>query len=119
MAQDNRSALDAFYRRAVELADQARGWFDGPGVEWRAGLPVDAQAAVAVESLGTTARLIAVMSWLLDPAQGAARPPAFAPSVDPDLPTDSPLTGTIGGEIAMASRGLAAEIAALAGRAAA
>ena len=116
MAQDDRSALDALYRQAVGLADRALGWFDGPGVEWRAGLPVDAQAAVAVESLGTTARLIAVMSWLLDPAQGGARSPAFVAAADPDLPADSPLTGTIGGQIAAASRRLAVEIAARAGR---
>lgn len=110
-------AIDALYREAVDLADHARRWFDGPGVAWRKALPVDAQAAVAIESLGTTARLMAVMAWLLDPAQsasaGAAKPGGLVAADEGELSSESPLAGTPGGEIAAATRRLVAKVAAM------
>lgn len=113
MPNRDQTPLDALYKEAVDLADRARGWFDGPGIAWRAALPVDAQALVATESLAITARLMAVMSWLLDPAQSdgnPARPFTIAP--DGELHPASPLAGTPGGELAMASRQLIAKVAA-------
>jgi len=111
-------SIDMLYREAVELADRARAWFDGPGVAWRAALPASGQAAVAIESLGTTARLMAVMAWLLDPAHLVAKSANCSGvaivAVDKDLPSGSPLIGTPGGLIAAAARRLATNVAALA-----
>jgi hypothetical protein len=110
------TALDALYREAIALADQARGWFDGPGIAWRAALPVAARTAVAVESLAITARLMAVIAWLLDPAHsgGVAVQPFHAPRNDRALPPASPLIGTPGGDIARQSHDLVARVLALA-----
>lgn len=112
--------FDSLYREAVQLADRARGWFDGPGQRWRAGLSPDDQAWVATESLAITARLIAVMAWLLDPANGvrgtrfgaAADTPMrpFTLMPEAQLPDGSPLDGQPGGEIARASRHLVARL---------
>jgi len=109
-------SLESLYAEAVALADRARRWFDGPGVAWRASLPVDARALVATESLATTARLMAVMSWLLDPARpgGTAARRAFLPAAEaPELPADSPLRGTPGADIAQSARALLARVSAL------
>ena len=108
-------ALEALYREAVDLADRARGWFDGPGIAWRAALPIDAQAHAATESLAITARLMAAMSWLLDPSHAIGHPPrpfAATPDRHPDTPT--PLADTPGDDLARASRQLVEKIAALA-----
>ncbi|GGD98509.1 hypothetical protein GCM10011529_00660 [Polymorphobacter glacialis] len=100
------------YRRAVDIARHARHWFDGPGLEWRATLPVADQAAVATESLRTTARMMAVIAWAVDPrhdkAPGAALPrfTSSAFTQGGSLPGTSPLLGTPGGDIAIASRQL-------------
>lgn len=115
MDDDWQQELEALYRQVVDLGDRARGWFDGPGQAFRAALPIEAQAEVAVESLGTTARLLAVMSWLLDPLHETGTCPAFAVEDSlPELPAGSPLAGTPGGEIARASRRLVGEARALA-----
>ncbi len=106
--------LDRLYHDAVELADRARGWFDGPGRAWRAGLPVAMQAAVATESLATTARLMAAMAWLLDPAHTINAPKPFVADAGAAPAGDGPLAGTPGGEIALASQQLVARLAALA-----
>ncbi|MBC7521456.1 MAG: DUF1465 family protein [Sandarakinorhabdus sp.] len=108
--------LETLYRQAVDLGDQARSWFDGPGMAWRAGLPGDGQAAVAIESLATTGRLLGVMAWLLDPAQlaGDRCPPLPISEDGPDLPAGSPLAGKPGGAIAVAVRRLVRDAAALA-----
>ena len=108
-------SLETLYREAVDLADRARAWFDGPGVAWRAALPVDAQARAATESLAITARLMAVMSWLLDPAQSADTPlRTFAVRAEPVQPLASPLAGTPGEALAEGSRRLVEKVAALA-----
>lgn len=107
-------ALEALYDQAVALAAQARGWFDGPGVEWRAGLPIDAQPLVAIESLAITARLMSVMSWLLDPGHAGDGPArAFVAIAEADLPASSPLAGTTGEAIAQQSRQLVEKAVAL------
>ena len=116
MDHANRQAVEALYREAVVLGDRARAWFDGPGAGWRAGLPVDAQAQVATESLAVTSRLMAAMAWLLDPvhaADGLPLPPFAAESADIAPPAS--LAGTPGGDIIVASRRLCARIAALTG----
>jgi regulator of CtrA degradation len=119
MGQANRQAIEDLYREAVALADRARAWFDGPGAKWRAKLPVDAQAQVATESLGVTSRLMMVMSWLLDPAHATDGAPLRAFAAEPsDIATPAPLAGTKGGEIVVASRQLAARIAAMTGESA-
>lgn len=112
-------AIEALYRDAIDLADGARRWFDGPGLAWRAGLPPAAQAAVATESLAITARLMAIMAWLLDPAHSGPdaagrvlRPFILAPP--PPLPAASPLDGTPGADIARGSRQLVARVLELA-----
>ncbi len=119
MGQADRQVIEDLYSEAVALADRARTWFDGPGGKWRAGLPVDAQALVATESLGVTSRLMAVMSWLLDPAHAADGAPlrAFV-AENADVAPLPPLAGTKGGDIVIASRQLASRIAALTGDAA-
>jgi hypothetical protein len=118
MEQDRQAGLEVLYREVLDLGDRARRWFDGPGVVWRAGLVVDAQAAVAVESLGTTARLLGAMAWLLDPAQVRGAPPPVVIDAEPDaLPAGSPLAGTPGGEVALATRSLLRRIRRLAGAA--
>lgn len=114
MTNQHAGAIEALYDEAMRLGDQARGWFDGAGMAWRNALPVDAQARVAVESLAITARLMAVMSWLLDPIHAGGntvRPfPAFH---DVPMPDASPLAGTVGGDIARLSRELLAKAVAL------
>lgn len=112
-----RTTIDTLYREAVDLADQARGWFDGPGVAWRARLPVAAQAAVATESLAITARLMAAMAWLLAPEHTLGTPVrGFDFDPGPGLPANTPLAAVPGGAIALASRDLVARLAALAPR---
>lgn len=108
----NRSQVDALYAEVVALADQARGWFDGPGVEWRQQLPVADQAAVAVETLATTTRLLAMVAWVLDPARQDEQDRApFL--VDTGGTVPAAMSGTPGGEIATRARMLAARLAAL------
>ena len=107
--------IEQLYRQVIDLGDRARGWFDGPGAAWRTELPVDAQAAVAIESLGTTARLIGVMAWLLHPAQATGQRPAFVLSDDiTEFPAESPLSGLAGGDIALEARQLVAAVKAMA-----
>ncbi len=101
-------SIDTLYREALVLADQARNWFDGAGQVARKGLAADAQAAFATESLRVTARLAAVMTWLID--GGKAVPPAWLGEPSPPLP--AALAGTPGGQIALASRRLAVRVAA-------
>ncbi len=107
--------IDLLYREAVALADRARGWFDGPGIGWRAGLPAAAQAAVATESLATTARLMAAIAWLLDPAhsrQDVCHPDYAFPSDAQRLPPPV-LAGTPAMALATESRRLVARVLAL------
>lgn len=115
-----RHRLDALYRETVTLGEQARTWFDGPGLRWRRKQPGHVQAVVATESLATTARLLAVMAWLLDPRHAGDTPqltpfhPGETPLPDPDLPPDHPLTGRPGAGIARRARILLRDTAALA-----
>ena len=78
-------------------------------------MSADAQALVATEGLAVTARLMAIMSWLLDPTHTAADAPvpAFVTGIERQLPPV--LAGTSEGDIALALRQLAAQIAVLAG----
>ncbi len=108
---DHQPAVEALYREAVTLADRARRWFDGPGATWRATLDTAEQALVATESLATTARLLAIIAWALDPRQETAMP-AFV-HADTDTPVAPPLAGTPGGDLAAAARRLTARVAAL------
>jgi hypothetical protein len=116
MDEEHSNRLEALYRQAVDMGEQARSWFDGPGIAWRAGLSPDHQAQVAIEGLSTTARLLGVMSWLLDPAQSKDErcKPLCIADEGQALSPESPLSGTPGGEIAMATRRLASEVAVLA-----
>ncbi len=108
----NRSQVDALYAEVVALADQARSWFDGAGVAWRQQLPIDDQAAVAVETLATTTRLLAMVAWVLDPArQGENDRVPFR--VDTGGAVPAAMSGTPGGEIATRARILAARLVAL------
>jgi regulator of CtrA degradation len=120
MDQGHQTAIETLYSDVVTLGDKARGWFDGPGVAWRAALPVADRAAVATESLAITARLMAVMAWVLDPAHDVGAP-ARRLAIDPaaDGPMPAVLQGQAGGDIALASRQLVARAEALATRVAA
>jgi hypothetical protein len=110
-----RAQLDTLYRDTLACGEAARGWFDGPGLAWRAGQPPAAQAAAALESLGVTARLLAVMTWLLDPSHAGTRA-RLTPLVHREaLPfaDDHPLAATPGGAIAKVSRQVLARAEAL------
>jgi hypothetical protein len=117
MDQGAQTEVETLYRDVVALGDQARGWFDGPGLGWRAQLTVADRAAVATESLAITARLMAVMAWVLDPAHDSGRPVRRL-VIDPaaDGPVPAVLQGQPGGDIALASRQLVARAEALAAR---
>lgn len=109
--------MDSLYHDVVALGDRARGWFDGPGLAWRQQLPLDQQAAVATESLAITARLMAVMAWLLDPSQGPGINAPLRPLVidgDEEAPLPPVLHHEPGGEIALAARQLVERAEALA-----
>ena len=114
MQAEHHQAIEDLYRDAVALADQARGWFDGPGVAWRATLDLADQARVATESLATTTRLLAIITWALDPRHMIRSAPLL-PFVwsDADVPVVAPLIGRPGGDIASAARRLTARAAAL------
>jgi len=109
--------MDALYGDAVSLGDRARGWFDGPGRTWRAQLSRGEQAAVATESLAITARLMAVMAWLLDRGQargGSALLRRLVIDTAGEAPIPAALQPQPGGEIALKSRQLVARAEALA-----
>ncbi len=105
--------MEGLYREAVAIADQARGWFDGPGAAWRATLDIADQAQVATESLAITAQLMAIIAWVLDPRHTAA--PETAPLFACEMISSVPkaLAGQPGGAIAAAARRLTAQAAAL------
>lgn len=104
-------SVEALYNEAVDVADRARRWFDGPGATWRATLDIAEQAVVATESLAMTARVLAVIAWALDRRQATMVLP-FA-RTDSDAPLALALVGTPGGELAAAARRLTARAAAL------
>jgi len=56
----------------MRLAEAARGYFDRDGVAARAQLSPEARTALAAESLRVTARLLAVVSWVLTQQEVAA-----------------------------------------------
>jgi len=115
-----RGQLDMLYRDTLACGEAARNWFDGPGLAWRAGQPPAAQAAAALESLGVTARLLAVMTWLLDSAHSkeglAGTPSQLKPLRHQEslsFSDDHPLAATPGGAIARSSRQVLARAEAL------
>lgn len=119
-AGSRRAQLEALYRDVISCGDAARGWFDGPGLVWRAAQPAHVQAQAAMESLAVTARLLAVMNWLLDPVNAArvesAPPLPLKPLLHDDplaFGDDHPLAATPGGAIARASRQLLARAQAI------
>ena len=114
MQTEHRRTLEALYRESVALAEQAREWFDGPGLAWRATLDIADQALVATESLATTARLLAIIAWALDPRH-VTDPESPLPFVraDVDSPVALPLQGQRGGAIAATARRLTSRAAAL------
>lgn len=110
-----RGQLDTLYRDTMACGESVRNWFDGPGVAWRALQPPAAQAQAAMESLAVTARLLAVMTWLLDPAHNGT-PTHLKPLLHEDplpFPDNHPLAATPGGAIARSSRQLLARAEAL------
>jgi len=115
-----RPHLDALYHDIIAASEAARRWFDGPGRLWREELPPEPRLAASMEALGFTARLLAVMNWLLNPAHDGevtVLGPIDCPE-PPPMPADHPLLATEGGPIALASRkvlGRAHRLAALNG----
>ena len=57
--------IATLYRDAMRLAEAARGYFDRDGSAARQALAPEARTAVATESIRVTARLLTVISWLL------------------------------------------------------
>jgi len=111
VSNDHQRAVEALYNEAIIVADQARRWFGGPGATWRATLDISQQALVATESLATTARVLAIIAWSLDPRQTTTVLPFMR--TDSDAPLAPPLIGTPGGELAAAARRLTARAAEL------
>jgi hypothetical protein len=110
-----RAQLDTLFRDTMACGEAARGWFDGAGLAWRAAQPPAAQAQAAMEGLAVTARLLAVMTWLLDPAH-TGLPSRLKPLLHADtlaFPDDHPLATTPGGAIARSSRQVLARAEAL------
>ncbi len=97
------SQHNTLYDEAVGLADAARGWFDGPGRSLIAALPPAQRVKGMTESLAIAARLMAAISHMLHPDPSANR---FNPPHEPPMAEDHPLSGTTGGQIALASRHL-------------
>lgn len=102
--------LDSLFADTRSCGGAARDWFDGAGAAWRALQLPEVQAQCALESLAVTNRLLAVMNWLLDPANEGppARLTVLRHDDPPRLPDDHPLAATPGGAIARASRQLLA-----------
>jgi Protein of unknown function (DUF1465) len=106
-----RDQLDVLYRDTIAASEAARRWFDGPGRLWREELPPQPALAAAMEALGVTTRLLAVMNWLLNPAHDGPAHDGVVTQVGPidcplppPLPADHPLLATDGAPIALASR---------------
>jgi len=57
--------VDNLYVEAMVMADEARAYFDGPGLEDREDLDVVVRLSFACESLKVTTRLMHVIAWLL------------------------------------------------------
>lgn len=57
--------VDNLYVEAMVLADEARAYFDGPGMEDRERLGAIVRLSFACESLKVTTRLMHVIAWLL------------------------------------------------------
>lgn len=57
--------VDNLYVEAMVMADEARSYFDGPGMEDREALAIIARLSFACESLKVTTRLMHVIAWLL------------------------------------------------------
>ena len=58
--------VDNLYVEAMVLADEARAYFDGPGVEDRELLDVIQRLSFVCESLKVTTRMMHVIAWLLN-----------------------------------------------------
>lgn len=114
--------IEALYREVIEVADAARGYFDGPGIAARNALTAKEKTAVATESLAVTGRLMAVVSWFLRQQAEAA---GDSRGVEEALRSRSELTqdvdavpvpaalDTTGHSIALASRVLYKQVQAL------
>ncbi|OYW82830.1 MAG: hypothetical protein B7Z20_13385, partial [Sphingobium sp. 32-64-5] len=57
--------VDNLYIEAMVMADEARSYFDGPGMVDREALAVIARLSFACESLKVTTRLMHIIAWLL------------------------------------------------------
>ena len=57
--------VDGLYVEAMVLADEARSYFDGDGVDDREQMTPADRVAFSCESLKVTTRLMHVVSWLL------------------------------------------------------
>lgn len=57
--------VESLYIEAMTLADEARAYFDGTGVDDRAKLDPVMRVAFSCESLRVTTRLMHIVSWLL------------------------------------------------------
>lgn len=96
----------ALHRDTIAASEAARRWLDGPGGLWGEELPLEPSLVTSMEALGVTTRLLAVMHWLLDPANDDGVTMQISidyPEPEP-LPADNPLVATDCDPIALASR---------------
>jgi hypothetical protein len=95
----------ALYDEAIRLAEAHRAWLDGPCHALLTRQTVKGKAAISVENLAITARLMAAIAWLSAPHM-----PRHHPGSPPELPADHPLRDMPGGQISTESRRLLADI---------
>lgn len=102
---DRAAVSRALYHEAIRLAAAHRAWVEGPCQALLTGQTVKGKAAISVENLAITARLMAAIAWL-----SAPNLPRNHPETTPELPENHPFQGTPGGQIAAESRRLLADI---------
>ncbi|WP_416908224.1 MAG: DUF1465 family protein [Polymorphobacter sp.] len=102
--------LDPLLADAIRIADEARRWMGSEGRALIDALPPPARVQANAEMLATTARLMAIIAWLLHPAQKQGRMPPFNPPHELPLGPGHPLEASAGHDIARASRALAARL---------
>lgn len=84
MRSQSAESVESLYTEALRLASASRSYFDGPGKAERAVLPAELRAALSVESLQITARLMAIVAWGLLRQAVVAGDIAAAAALQPD-----------------------------------
>jgi len=107
----------SIYRDTMRLAEAARGYFDRDGVEARTAMTPELRAAIATESVRVTARLLAVVSWVLTQQEMAAGNAIGRSNILDNVIDEPPLSGKLpepARRIAESTRALYADVRSLA-----